>query len=87
MANGMKCYCCGEKETTDKYYFCYECVKKLKGIFDRNSFEVFENPPYAHHCNSCGENENRRIVCIDFAFICNKCVEMELSQYEKKRTK
>ena len=87
MAHGLKCYCCWEKETSDTHYYCYECIKKLKHIFEVNravfddvEYEILENPHHSAHCYRCCEWENRRII--DEKFICDKCVMEELKDYE-----
>ena len=83
MAHGLKCYCCGKSETSDAHYYCRDCLVKLKtmfktsrAIFDGEEYEILENPHHSHHCVSCGQHENRRII--DRMLICDKCVESEL---------
>jgi predicted nucleic acid-binding Zn ribbon protein len=90
MAHGLKCYCCGENITSDTHYYCYNCVKILKNMFDTNIadfggeyFEILENPHPSSHCISCGEFENRRII--DVRHICDKCVIEELIAYEQNK--
>lgn len=50
MAHGLKCYCCGVNTTSITHYYCYDCVKKLKNMFDSNNayfgtecYEIVEN--------------------------------------------
>ena len=91
MAHGLKCYCCSQKEKSDAYYYCQDCLFKLKNMFGVNravfynkEYKIIENPHHSEHCISCGEFENRRII--DEMFICDKCVELELLQYEHEHT-
>ena len=83
MAHGLKCYCCGITETGDRYY-CYECLKKLKAIFESECCNILETTHHSQHCNSCGEWENRRII--EEVHVCDKCVKQELLEYEQEHT-
>jgi len=87
MAHGLKCYCCGKSETSDAHYYCRDCLARLKSMFETNravfdgvEYEILENPHHSHHCVSCGQNEDRRII--DVMLICDKCVEAEIQGRE-----
>jgi len=90
VAYGRKCYCCWKNATSETHYYCYECIQKLKLMFDNNKadfgnkyFEILDNPEHYDHCISCGEYENRRII--DIKHVCDKCVIEELIDYEEGR--
>ncbi len=87
MAYGLKCYCCGLAYTTNEFFYCIECLQKLKMMFD-NAEGVIEKPGHMNHCISCGEYENRRIVYVnDVTPICEMCVADELGRYTKADAK
>lgn len=87
MAAGQKCYCCGIAETTDELFYCYDCLQKMKIMFD-NNINVIEHPMHQEHCISCGEWENRRIVYPHQAtFVCDRCVEREMKKYKDEEVK
>ena len=88
-----KCYCCGINEISDEFFYCIDCLKKLKEMFDKNE-NIIDNPNSTEHCISCGEFENRKILwtgnsrCFpnhhgDGIPICNICVESELKKYKE----
>ena len=81
MAHGLKCYYCGENPNDDKHYLCYDCVKKLRAMFDNNE-AIIENPSFVHHCVICGAHENRKII-FEMIPVCDKCVVNELLDYEQ----
>lgn len=91
MAHGLKCYCCGENNTSDEFYYCLQCLKKLQIMFNSNK-NLINDPQHYNHCISCGEFKNRKILYTggscsfpdhgdDGIPICNRCVEDELKRY------
>jgi len=66
------------------HYYCYDCIKKLKELFDNRETIIMENAHHSYHCISCGQHEDRKIIDADGLLICNKCVTDELTAYGNK---
>ena len=92
MAYDLKCYCCGNKFTSNDFYYCLECLVKLNEMFEKN-VNVVKEPNYSNHCISCGEFENRKILYNgnseyfpeikgEGVPICDICVKEELNKYK-----
>ncbi len=90
-----KCYCCGINEISSEFFYCIECLKKLKEMFDNNE-NIIDNPNGTEHCISCGKFDNRKILWTgnsryfsnhngDGIPICSICVESELKKYKELR--
>jgi hypothetical protein len=78
----MFCYVCSKK--LESGYLCEEHVHELYGML-KSGEGMVEEPRPCHHCNICGEYEDRVIIeHYKFGFFCNFDIYEELSRYEKR---
>lgn len=76
-----KCFICKEILSINNAFLC---EKHLKEICIEFSIEgnIIKKPTFDHHCQICGEYENREIISFqNWCYICNQCLSNAMDAY------